>query len=247
MTEDIKNLYKKFCFIKDMGFIKSKRKGSTGVGYTFEELINKPEESFPIPDFNSIEIKTCRYQSRQAIHLFTATPDGDFLFPIKRIIDILGYPDKDIKTSKVFNFSFNGKSYSNIGYHKRGKIVVNWKDEKIDFIALDLVNNNLNVDVSWSFDLLQEKLNMKLKYLAIIDTDSKFINGEEYFHYCNIRFYKLKDFDTFISLIEKGYINVCFNIGVFKYGPKMGQIHDHGVGFTLSKKYIKMLYDEIKV
>ena len=159
MTEDIKNLYKKFCFIKDMGFIKSKRKGSTGVGYTFEELINKPEESFPIPDFNSIEIKTCRYQSRQAIHLFTATPDGDFLFPIKRIIDILGYPDKDIKTSKVFNFSFNGKSYSNIGYHKRGKIVVNWKDEKIDFIALDLVNNNLNVDVSWSFDLLQEKLN----------------------------------------------------------------------------------------
>ena len=247
MSCDIKLLYEKFLEIKRMGWIESKRKGSTGVGYTFEELLNKPEENFPIPDFNGIEIKTCRKYTRRDIHLFTCTPDGDYLFPIKRIVKILGYPDKVLKDSKIFNLSFSGDKYTDIGIFKKGKIIVNRKEKKLDFFVIKNDGRIVNIYTSWSFEMLEEKLNLKLKYLARIIADSKRINDIEYFNYRKIKFYKLKDFDTFISLIENGYIQVCFNIGIFRDGNRKGKIHDRGVGFSINEKDINLLYDEINI
>lgn len=63
MNEQISLLNKKFLEIKKMGWIKSKRKGHTGVGMTFEYLIGTNENNFEIPDFNGIEIKTKRNYS----------------------------------------------------------------------------------------------------------------------------------------------------------------------------------------
>lgn len=50
-------LKNKFESIKNKGWIKSLRRGSTGVGYTFESLLGKDEDSYSLPDFNGIEIK----------------------------------------------------------------------------------------------------------------------------------------------------------------------------------------------
>ena len=58
---NIKNLYSRFEDIKKMGWVKSLRKGDTGIGKTFEELLGKTEENFEFPDFEGIEIKTKRY------------------------------------------------------------------------------------------------------------------------------------------------------------------------------------------
>ena len=245
MQENIKNLYNEFITIKKMGWIQSKRKGNAGVGYTFETLINKPEENFPWPDFEGIEIKTCRKYTRRDIHLFSVTPDGDFLFPIDRVLHYLGYPDKDFTDIKIFNMNFNAARYTKIGLFKEGKIIVNHDKQKIDFVARKINGKPFDIDTSWSFKMIEERLNLKLSYLARIIADVKIIDGIEYFHYEKIKFYKLKDFKTFISLIENGYINVNFNIGVFKSGPKKGKIHDRGTGFSISEKNISLLYDEI--
>ena len=43
---NIKNLYQKFESIQKMGWVKSYRKGDTGIGKTFEELLGKTEENF---------------------------------------------------------------------------------------------------------------------------------------------------------------------------------------------------------
>ena len=247
MEDNIKLLYKKFVKIKEMGWIKTKRNGTAGVGYTFETLINKPEENFPLPDFEGIEIKTCRKYTRRNIHLFSVVPDGDFLFPTNRILYYLGYPDKIIKDIKIFNMDFNALKYKNIGLFKEGKIIVNYENKKIDFVARKIDGRPFKIDTSWSFKLLNDRLNLKLKYLARIIADVKTINGIEYFHYKEIKFYKLKGFNTFLSLIEKGYINIDFNIGVFRSGNRKGKIHDRGTTFTINDKYIKLLFDEIKL
>ena len=245
MNNDRKKLEELFLSIKNMGFIKSKRRGDTGIGYTFEELIKKPEENFPIPDFNSIEIKTFRTKSNKAIHLFSSTPDGDFLFPIKRVVDILGYPDKTMKEAKVFNVDFRGNKTRWIGYYKKGMIKVNREYNKIDLIAYDNKGNNLNVDTSWSFDMLKNKLYLKLTNLAVISADSKYIKGEEYFNYNSLKFYKLKNFDTFLDLIEKGIISICFNVGVYRSGRRIGQPHDRGVNFSIYQSDLLLLFDEV--
>ena len=60
MNYDEKLLYKEFLKIKKKGWIKTMKKGYGGVGYTFERLLGKEVDSFRIPDFHGIEIKTMR-------------------------------------------------------------------------------------------------------------------------------------------------------------------------------------------
>lgn len=247
INENIKLLYNKFIKIKNMGWIKSQRKGTGGIGYTFEELLGKPEENFPIPDFNGIEIKTGRKYTRKTVHLFSTAPDGDYLFPNERILKYVGYPDKDFKDVKIFNMTFDAKKYRKIGLFKEAKFFINKKEEKIDFIARQVDGRNFDIDTSLSFKMLEERLNLKLKYLARIIADVKKIDEIEYFNYQKITFYKLKNFNSFLNLIEKGYIEIKFNIGVFKSGNRMGKIHDRGISFCINERYINMLFDEIKL
>lgn len=247
MFVDFIEFKKVFNEVKKKGWVKSLRKGDTGVGYTFETLIGKEEENFPIADYGSIEIKTTRMYSKKRIHLFSAVPDGDYLFPIKRVLDKLGYPDKERPEYKVFQMGFNGKDFSNIGYYKKGKIVVNHKEKKIDFVVINSYNKNIDINVSWSFQLLYERLYLKLKKLAYIKADRKFINGDEYFYYRSIKMYKLKSFSTFLSLIENGVIEIRFSIGVFKSGKRESQVHDRGTVFSINEENITKLFDEIRI
>ncbi len=245
MKENVNELYEKFLKIKNQGWIESKRKGPTGIGYTFEELINKEEENFPIPDYKGIEIKTTRKYSNRNLHLFTATPDGDYLFPIKRMLNILGYPDRENKEYKILNVGMNAKEFTYIGFYKKVKLFVNRKEEKIEVIATNDKGIPKEVNTSWSFEFLKQRLHLKLNYLAIVEAESKMINDKEYFYYNKIKFYKFINFENFIDQIEKGRIIVTFKIGVYKSGTKIGQIYDHGTDFSIDKKEIKYLFDNI--
>ena len=69
IDENIRKLYRKFNEIRKMGYVKSVRNGSTGIGATFEYLLGKEEESFEIPDYYGIEIKTKRAYSKSYITL----------------------------------------------------------------------------------------------------------------------------------------------------------------------------------
>lgn len=247
MKDDIKELYHIFLKIKEQGWIESKRKGSGGIGYTFESLLNKKEDSFPMPDFKTIEIKTMRKNSRGRLHLMHVTPDGDFLFPIKRVLDKLGYPCKANPEYRIFNVSVNTMNYTKVGFYKRIKLKVNCKEEKVDLIAESSSGRNLCVDVSWSFYLLKMYLESKFKYLAIIRADNKIINDKEYFRYSDIKFYELIDFERFVSLIECGIITISFCIDVFKSGKRIGQIHDHGTSFSINIDDVEKLFNNVEI
>ena len=243
MEKDIFEIKKIFEEIKNTGWIESKRKGPTGVGYTFETLLNKAEDTLEIPDYKSIEIKTQRKKSHSFVSLFNATPDGDYLFEIKRLRDNFGYPDKILKESKVINNDFFADKIKNLGSKYKGKLKIDWKNQKLILIILNNCLQIVDNEVSWSFDLLKEKLYRKLKYLAFIEADSKFINDIEYLKYTNLQIYKLKDFNTFLALIDEGIIKVTFKIGVVRTGNRKGEINDHGTSFSISSKNLSKLYN----
>ena len=245
LNNDIENLYKKFIEIKRMGFVKSMRSGPTGVGYTFETLIGKDEDKLISPDFGSIEIKTMTILSRRKLHLFNATPDGDLALPIKRILNILGYPDRQNPPFKAFNMDVNAKRYTWIGYYKKMKLYVNKHDKKIELFAWRSNGQMLDIQTSWTYSLLEERLKQKLQYLAIVEAEKKLIHGTYYYHYKRISFYKLRDFKKFIKLIKKGKIKITFKISTFKDGDRFGEIHDHGTDFSILLKDIPKLYKRI--
>lgn len=243
----MQELYDQYLKINKMGWIKTKRNGPGGIGYTFETLLNKEEDTFPLADYNGIEIKTMRKNSRRVLHLFNLTPDGDYLFPIKRVLDIMGYPSRHDKNYKVFMMNVNAREYTMLGYSKRAKLYVNREERKIDLIAETSKGNDLNVNISWSFDSIKERLDWKLKYLMFVFADSKFIGDSEYFKYSEACFYNFRDFDTFLLMIEIGVITITFNIDFFRSGRRMGQVYDHGTCFSIPYGYIGFLYKRLNI
>lgn len=241
MKNDIKELNKIFENIKKTGWIKSRRKGTTGIGYTFESLIGKEEDSFPLPDFKSLEIKTIRKNSRRNVHLFSINPDGDVDNPIQKILNVLGYKKFGGQEIRCWIDVYVNKIIQ-LGYYKRVFIKVNRNRKKIELIALNMNNEKYNLNVSWSFDKIQERLNNKIKYLAVIIADSKIINNEEFFYYENINYYKVKNFDQFISLIENGKIIVSI-----KVQKRNGKYGGHGMDFTIPERIIEELYEKLDI
>lgn len=74
MNTHIIELKKQFLKIKNNTNHKSLRTGNTGIGYTFENLIDKKEDNLSIPDYNGIEVKTKLGYSKSPLTLFTLTP-----------------------------------------------------------------------------------------------------------------------------------------------------------------------------
>ena len=87
-----------------------------------------------------------------------------------------------------------------------------------------------------------DKLYSKMKILAYIEADSKYINNCEYFMYNEIIFYRLKGFDTFIDLLDKGIININFKVGGY-IDEKLSLIDSHGVSFCIKSTNLNLLYD----
>lgn len=246
MKNNFTELYNKFIKIKKRGWIAARRNGSTAIGYTFESLLNINENCLQAPDFLGIEIKTMRYFSKRRIHLINITPDGNKPEPIKRIVKILGYPDKHFPAYKVFYATANAKEYTRIGY-KLIKIKVDHDEKKIKLLAYSIYDKHLDVDISWSFDLLEKAISKKLTFLAIVKASTKTINDIEYFFYHTITFYQFKNFKTFLQLLENGIIEINFKIDIYKHDNKKGKTHDKGIDFSIYEKDIELLYNKISI
>ena len=92
IKESIKELKEKFEEIKKVSLHKSLRRGPTGIGYTFEKLIGKEEDSSYEPDYKGIEIKTKLGYSKSPITLFNLVGKRDDEVPIcNYLINKFGY------------------------------------------------------------------------------------------------------------------------------------------------------------
>lgn len=246
MEENIEQLKNEFKRIQKLGWVKSVRKGWTGVGATFESLLGKEEENFEMPDYNGIEIKTKRRYSESFTCLFNATPDGEDLFEIKRLRDTYGYLDSKHRKYKVINNEVYANARNWIGYQYQFMLKIDYNLERIYLCIFDRNGDLVEKRIYWSFKMLEEKLYRKMQVLAFVKANTKHINDVEYFKYNEIKFYTLKSFDEFLRLIKYGVIRVKFKIGVFYSGKRCGEIHDHGTGFEIEEKNLLRLYNEYK-
>lgn len=230
-----------------MGWIKQDMTSRINFGCTLEKLMDIKSGNFEIPDYNGIEIKTKKIFSKSYLKLFNSSPDGRGLFEIKRLKEKYGYPDSILKNMKVLNISVCANNYLKIGMNYLFKLMVDRENKKLYLNIFDKNGKLIDNETFWSFELLEEKLIRKLQLLAVIDVLTQKNNNIEYYKYIEINFYKLKDFESFIYLIEKGYIRITFKVSVFRTGKRLGQTHDHGTGFEIKEEDLQKLYYLIKV
>lgn len=243
MLENIKDLQHKFEIIKGLEWVKSIKNGDAGIGVTFENLLGIPNNDFEIPDYNGIEIKTKRSTSKSYITLFSATPDGPHFHEVERLKNKYGYPHSKQKEYKVLNNSVFANIKNKIGINYYFQLKVDRNKQKLFLVIFNKDKQVIEENVFWYFETLREKIYRKLKTTAFINADAKKSKGIEYFKYTEMSIYSLKDFDTFISLLEQGVIRLTFKINVFLSGPKKGKIHDHGTSFEIQEHDLLKLYN----
>lgn len=246
MRENIQELINKFEKVKKIGWVKTQFKGTGSIGDTFEFLIDKNQDNFSVPDFNGIEIKTKNNNSKQAyIGLFTAIPYGKDFFEIQRLNNLYGYPDKDFKNFNVFSGDVFCKYKRKIGRDHYFSLKIVKHEKKVKLLVFN--NNQFLIDdlSYWDLNDIKEKLIRKLTYLAVIKADRKVHMNKVYYKYTNLSIYKLKNFETFLKLLNQAKIKIQFRIGIFKSGPRFGQLHDRGTVFAIKEKYLLELYEQI--
>lgn len=244
LHSDEEKLLNEFSKIKKLGWIKGDKCNNGSAGILMEKLLNNNWTNFEIPDYEGVEIKTKYSNKEKYITLFCATPDS-FLFEAKRLLNNYGYPDKQYPQYNIFNTSIYSGRYTKIESNYIFKLDTDFNTNNIMLNIYDKNFNLIDTDTKWSFDLLEEKLLRKLKKLAFININKKYINNEVYYKYENISLYRLKSFETFINLINEGKIRIVFRIGIYKSGPKFGQIYDHGTSFCIKVNDLEQLFQKV--
>lgn len=195
MDKSMVDLYVKFKEIKKMGYVRSyKDKNNSGI--TFEHLLGKEQDEFFLPDHNGIELKTKKGYSKTKIALFTANPDGKYLFAIQNLVEQYGVNKRKFLTelSAIDKHRYNGYYF---------QIYVDWQNKKVVLLIFDKLYNLISKDIWWTFELLKERVYLKLKKLALVKCCTRKIDNVEYYWYYRIFFYKNVNFNNFLEAIEK--------------------------------------------
>jgi len=239
MKTNLQKLRKEFNKIKEQGLIKSLRPGTTGVGYTFETLLNKKEDSESKPDYFGIELKTKLGYSKSPLNLFNCIPLRNGRSAINYIFNTYSIFKLNNKNIKFFEREiYNTSIYKN--YKITFRIKINYYTQQI--ILKSYMNNEFIEDVAyWDFVTVEKKLKTKMNYLAIIEAYPYKYKNILYYKYLKMTTYKLKGFLEFLKLIEDDKIFVEF----YLIKHLNNKIENHGVTFRIKSKNIEKLYTKL--
>ena len=236
-------IVEKFREIKELGFVKSKRPYSTGIGKTFEDYLGVTENNEIGPDFAGFEVVSKRTQTSTFLSLFTKSPSHP-----RSVNTILlerygeeyeGYPGMRKLHTSVFAGKFN--TYRNAyGF----RIVNDTQGKKIVLEVSSLPEMEvIDSSVYWTYHDLEQCLLTKLKALFFVYADSDMRDGTEYFHYTQADIYLDPSLENLLKLIDRGRLMIDIRIGSYKTGKMKGKPHDHGTGFRIRPEDLSLLYE----
>ena len=244
MKENFLELRKKFTEIRNLGYIKPLRTGSTGIGYTFETLLNKEEDTSCIPDYKGIEIKTKLGYSKYPLKLFTCIPNPKGEISAARyILEKYGYIKFDDKQTLIFSRTvYCNKVIERYGYSFKLRVDYLYKELVMEAYYQGIFVENV---CTWDFKNLERKLKTKLKYLAVVKAYPYYIDKKEYIKYLKMDTYALYGFFEFLKLIENDCVQVEFYIKKKNYLYEDFTFENHGVAFKLEIEYLEQLFRKL--
>ena len=182
INNSINLLIKKFKKTYEIGWIEKKTSHCGEFGNNLEILLGKENNDLQVPDFDGIELKTKKENAlNEYITLFNCAPWGNNFFEIKRLQEKYGYPDSTMKNYKILNTEAFSNYKKKVGNRYYFELKVDRNLKKIILLIFDNNKNLIDNSTYWPFEILQQKLFCKLKYLAIIKVIQKYINKKQYY------------------------------------------------------------------
>jgi len=190
---DLITFKQKYCAIKARGFIKTHRKGNTGVGHTLEQELGLTENCISGPDLSDNELKAARKGAGGKQTLFTK--EGEWVISQKEYIKTYGFPH----TTHIGEMS--GQSTVTKTANKRG-LSIKTTDEYCAIVHGD------TIIVRWDWNSLIEQFAKKFPACVKVFADVDIRDGVEYFHYNEAYRYIGTDKNLFRTAIENDMIAI---------------------------------------
>ena len=223
-VEEIKRKIEK---LKGLGWVRSYRKGNTGVGHTMEGLLGYGENNIALPDWGILEIKTTRRDSSTPITLFSKSPALVPKTSRKVFMEKHGYWD-DKRERQALYCTLNAISENSLGW----KMVVDRGADSILFM-----HHGVTV-ATQDPTSLKEKMAEKLSNLVLIIADRKQEGKDEYFQYNEAYLLAGADHEHLLDLIEVGDITFDWRMHL----KASGTVRDHGPGYRMLETKLPNLY-----
>jgi len=221
---DTSDFKRKLKTIKDMGWIVSKRRGNTGIGYTLETLLGIKENNLKDPDFGNIELKSQRKNASNKITMFTFNKTA-WKIRQKDLIEKYGYIDTSGRKALYCTVNTNPNPQG---------LFLKVEDEKLRLYHVD---NTLIAE--WKAIDLVETFKKKMPALIVVRADNR-INSEEKeeFYFNEAYFLKNPDINNFIHFLCENIVVVDIRM----YIKKNGVVRNHGTAFRIDEKYLYLCF-----
>lgn len=213
--------------IKQKGYIKTKRRGPTGVGMTLESLLGIQENNIPGPNGHQTELKSTRKASKAPITILTIQPLPEGI--TTKLCEKFG---KSTNGTKRLNTTINAMRQNKVYGEPGFKLSIHRSKITLEHTKYD----NMPIPY-WDKKTLQKNFERKYsRHLIYVHAESKGHGEEEKFHYTEAwHVYGFK-FSKFMELLKEGHIKVEIRMGM----QDSGKPHDHGTGFRLPKNKFEL-------
>jgi len=191
----IKRFKVKFAQIKRKGWIKSKRKGSTGIGHTLEQLLGVTENNIALPDLSIVELKAHRIGSSSMITLFTFNRKAWKINP-HAAIKKYGTRDDNGRLGMYFTMARTPNSMG---------LFLN-----VDETAISVRHISGEVVAEWQLEALAKRFMQKTPGLVLVSAFSEMRGDTEWFKYDRAQLLT----ETSSDIIKNQFLsgNVLFDI-----------------------------------
>jgi hypothetical protein len=223
---ELQEFINKFNNLKDRGFVKSLRKGPTGIGKTLETYLGIEENNLYLPDLGEIELKAHRDGVDNLITLFTFNRWAWVMDPLQAIKKY-GTRDDSGRLGLYFTMSFKPNSAGLFLHTDNGSVSV----RHVDGTTL----------VKWNFKDLEEQFNRKIPALILAYAQTEYRGDEEWFHFYTAKLLT----DTSASILKEQIINEVILIDL-RLHDAITHARNHGTGFRVKEKDLPELFKKIE-
>jgi len=223
---NLEEFKQRFQELKNKGFVKSLRKGPTGIGLTFETLMGVEENNLALPDINGIEIKAHRDNSKSMITLFTFNKKAWQIPPLEAIKKY-GSCDENGRLGMYYTMSLAPNSAGLF-------LIVNKKEISVQHTSGEII-------ATWQLSTLAERFAQKIPALLFISAHTEEKAGVEYFHFYRGQLMRDTTEELLSELFKTGNLLVDLRLH-----DKITMARNHGTGFRTFEDKLPLLFQRIE-
>ncbi len=212
--------------LRGKGFIRTKRRGPTGVGHTLEATLNLSENNLALPDLGTVELKAHRDDVQSMITLFTFNRNAWVMPPLDAVKQY-GTLDENGRKGLYFTMSQTPNSAG---------LFLKVEDE-----IVSVQDTTGNIVVRWKTEDLANQFAKKMPVLVLVSAQTEWRGEHEYFRYYRARL--LSGTSPLLIADQLRLGNMLVDLRLHDQGTRA---RNHGTGFRALESRLDRLFTKVE-